>query len=57
MHDWKSILNTGSGQVDIILLDFSKAFAVFPHEGLLKKVQSYEIDGKINGWIIGFLSN
>ena len=29
--DWSTILNKGGAQVDIILLDFSKAFDVVPH--------------------------
>ena len=29
MNDWTSALNEGSGQVDVILLDFSKAFEIY----------------------------
>ena len=37
IHDWTTILNKGQGQVDIILLDFSKAFDTVPHQRLLQK--------------------
>ena len=30
-YDWTNILNKGKGQIDVILLDFSKAFDVVPH--------------------------
>ena len=30
MYDWTNILNKGKGQIDVILLDFSKALDVVP---------------------------
>jgi hypothetical protein len=41
-------------QVDLVILDFSKAFDTVPHHKLLHKLTSYGIDGKINQWIKAF---
>jgi hypothetical protein len=41
-------------QVDLVILDFSKAFDTVPHHKLLHKLASYGIDGKINQWIKAF---
>ena len=38
-------------QVDMILLDFSKAFDTVPHCRLLKKLEYYHIDGQVIHWI------
>ena len=37
--DWTTILNKGQGQIDVILLDFSKAFDVIPHQTHAKTIQ------------------
>ena len=34
-------------QVDLIILDFSKAFDTVPHRKLLHKLDNYGIDGKL----------
>ena len=44
-------------QVDLIILDFSKAFDIVPHQKLLHKLRNYGINGKLNTWIEQFLSN
>ena len=44
-------------QVDLIILDFSKAFDMVPHQKLLHKLRNYGINGKLNTWIEQFLSN
>ena len=46
-----------SEQIDLILLDFSKAFDKVPHERLLYKAQYYGIDGSTLLWIRDFLSS
>ena len=44
-------------QVDVILLDFEKAFDKVPHSRLLNKLDFYGVRGKVNNWIKAFLSN
>ena len=43
-------------QVDISILDFSKAFDTLPHDKLLHKREQYGIKGNINSWLTNFLS-
>ena len=56
-YDWTNILNKGNGQIDVILLDFSRAFDVVPHHRLLMKLYMYGITGKTHRWIEDFLGN
>ena len=42
-------------QIDIAILDFSKAFDTIPHERLLKKLVHYGSDGQTWTWIAAFL--
>ena len=50
-------LNSKS-QIDVAILDFSKAFDTVPHAGLFGKLEHYGIDGKILIlWIANFLNN
>ena len=44
-------------EVDVIYLDFAKAFDKVPHKTLLSKVKGYGIKGEIYDWIKDFLSN
>ena len=43
--------------MDVINLDFVKAFDKVPHQRLLAKLHGYGIRGKIYEWIKDFLSN
>ena len=43
--------------VDIIYLDFCKAFDKIPHQRLMKKIWAYGIRGKVYKWIEEFLKN
>ena len=43
--------------VDVIYLDFQKAFDTVPHQHLLQKLISFGIHGNLLEWIKNFLSN
>ena len=55
-HDLLSSFNSKS-QIDVAILDFSKAFNTVPHAGLLGKLEHYGIDSKISLWISNLLNN
>ena len=44
-------------QIDLAILDFSKAFDTVPHERLLGKMKFYGINGPILQWTAAFLEN
>lgn len=44
-------------QVDVIYLDFSKAFDSVDHKLLLNKLKAYGITGKLFSWIENYLTN
>ena len=44
-------------QVDMIVLDFSKAFDKVPHQRLMKKLWNYSVRGQTHSWIKSFLMN
>ena len=50
------MLDAGIG-IDVIYLDYKKAFDTVPHERLLTKLQALGIDGNLLKWIEAFLSN
>ena len=43
-------------QVDVAILDFSKAFDTVPHNKLLHKIEQYGIHGEIYTWLKNFLT-
>ena len=43
--------------VDLVLLDFAKAFDKVSHEKLLLKLEAYGINDILVRWVNGFLSN
>ena len=47
----------GKTQTDVVVLDFSKAFDVVPHQRFLHKLDHYGILGTTLNWIQNFLTN
>ncbi len=43
--------------IDVIFLDFAKAFDKVPHSRLVHKLQAYGISGELLAWLTDFLSN
>ena len=56
MNDLSKMIEEGDS-IDIIYLDFSKAFDTVPHQRLLAKLNAYGIDSNILKWIESFLSD
>lgn len=56
MEDFTKMIDRGE-DIDIIYLDFKKAFDSVPHYRLLRKMEAYGINGKIYGWVRNFLTN
>ena len=53
-------ITTALGQgddVDVIYLDFCKAFDKLPHKRLLKKIRGYGIRENVHAWVKDFLTN
>ena len=53
-EDWTAALDNGQS-VDVIFIDFSKAFDKVSHLGLMQKLSSFGITGAIQEWIGSFL--
>ena len=43
-------------QIDMLVLDFSKAFDTVPHQRLLRKMEFYGINGEVLNWISDWLT-
>jgi hypothetical protein len=56
IQDLAQSLNN-KAQVDMIIMDFSKAFDVVSHNRLLLKLNRYGIHNKTHAWISGFLKH
>jgi hypothetical protein len=56
LEDVTEYVDQGS-PVDVIYLDFQKAFDKVPHQRLLKKVQALGINGTVYTWIEDWLKN
>jgi len=55
LDKWSDHLDNGR-HVDIIFLDFSKAFDTVPHRRLLSKLNAHGITGQLHKWIQDFLT-
>jgi len=55
MEQWTKLLQAGD-PVDVIYLDFRKAFDTVPHTRLLQKLERYGVVGDLRNWIGNFLS-
>ena len=56
LEDVTTALDNGE-DVDVIYLDFCKAFDKVPHKRLLRKLWGYGIRGNVHAWIQDFLSD
>ncbi len=52
---WTKLLDDGE-TIDIIYLDFAKAFDKVPHKRLMKKCEAFGIQGKLLKWLEAFVS-
>ena len=55
IYEWALVLDV-HGQVDVVFLDFAKAFDSVPHERLLLKADYFVIRNKTNIWFRSFLT-
>lgn len=55
LEHWSALMDS-SFPIDVIYLDFSKAFDTVPHERLLHKLYTLGIHGNVLTWIQSFLS-
>ena len=53
-ENWTLVVDSGCG-VDVIYLDYSKAFDSVPHYRFVKKLAGYGIGGKLLSWLTNFL--
>jgi len=56
LETWTRLLDDGYG-IDVIYLDYKKAFDTVSHEKLREKLRPYRITGKMLEWITEFLQN
>ena len=55
-QDWIHSADEGFG-VDIIYLDYKKAFDSVPHQRLLHKIEGYGVSGNLLSWVTNFLDH
>ena len=56
IHKWQEALDNDI-PVDVVYMDFQKAFDSVPHVRLITKLKAYGIQGHLLSWIEDFLSN
>ena len=55
-EEWTGILDQGQG-LDIVYLDYKKAFDTVPHKRLIIKLNAYGLKGNMLRWLQDFLHN
>ena len=55
-HDWSKALDN-SGQVDVVFIDFAKAFDLVNHSILLTKLYQYGVRGSLLEWCRDYLTD
>lgn len=55
IESWTDAIDRGLA-VDVVYLDFMKAFDRVPHRRLLEKMSAYNINGNVRNWIEDFLT-
>ena len=53
-EDWTAAVDQGYG-VDVVYLDYSKAFDSVPHLRLIEKLKGYGIGGNLLNWMKSFI--
>jgi hypothetical protein len=56
LNDWSSLVDLGKS-VDVVYLDFAKAFGKVPINLLITKLKTHGISGRLLAWITHFLSD
>ena len=56
LDKWTEVLDNG-GIIDIVYMDFQKAFDTVPHKRLIEKLKFYGIKDPLLGWLEDFLRN
>ena len=54
-EEWTSTLDPGFG-IDVIFLDYSKAFNSVPHQRLTAKLEAFGVHGNLSVQLLNFLS-
>ena len=54
-NDWTNLLDAGKA-VDVVYIDFCKAFDSVSHQKLMFKLEKYGITGKCLNWVKDFLT-
>lgn len=55
VHEMAQVLDEG-GQIDAVLIDFSKAFDRVPHSKLITKMKNLGIPSQVVNWVISYLT-
>ena len=56
LESWTRLLDEGYG-IDVIYLDYKKAFDTMSHRKLIAKLKYYGVTGQMLNWIVEFLSD